>query len=108
MSYNEGVATLKNCPTTCAFTLYVLDSHGSATNGLTGAYCYIIQIIIDINQNIYTRAASTGATASDVAFLAWKRIADIDELNSKVQYSTTDLTAGSSSLATGTLYVVYE
>ncbi len=108
MSYNIGAATLKNCPTTNAFTLYVLDSHGSATNGLTGAFCYIIQIIIDIKQDIYTRAANTGATASDVAFMAWKRIADIDELNSKIQYSTTDLTAGSSSLATGTLYVVYE
>ena len=33
---------------------------------------------------------------------------NLGQLNSKIQYSTTDLTAGSSSLATGSLYVVYE
>lgn len=33
---------------------------------------------------------------------------NLRQLNSKIQYSTTDLTANSSSLATGSLYVVYE
>ena len=37
-----------------------------------------------------------------------KDAVNLGQLNSKIQYSTTDLTAGSSSLATGTLYVVYE
>ena len=50
--------------------------------------------------NVRIQGVANG-TANDEAV-------NLRQLNNKIQYSTTDLTAGSSSLATGSLYVVYE
>lgn len=50
--------------------------------------------------NVRVMGVADGTANSDAV--------NLGQLNSKIQYSTTDLTAGSSSLATGSLYVVYE
>lgn len=50
--------------------------------------------------NVRVTGVADGTSTSDAV--------NFGQLNSKIQYSTTDLTAGSSSLATGSLYVVYE
>lgn len=50
--------------------------------------------------NVRVMGVADGTANSDAV--------NLGQLNSKIQYSTTDLTANSSSLATGSLYVVYE
>lgn len=50
--------------------------------------------------NVRVTGVADGTANSDAV--------NLGQLNSKIQYSTADLTAGSSSLATGSLYVVYE
>ena len=50
--------------------------------------------------NVRVTGVADGTANSDAV--------NLGQLNSKIQYSTTDLTVGSSSLATGSLYVVYE
>lgn len=50
--------------------------------------------------NVRVMGVADGTANSDAV--------NLGQLNSKIQYSTTDLAANSSSLATGSLYVVYE
>lgn len=70
-----------------------------------------INAIFDIEQKQITILGSEGnyVTISGVADATDTHDAvNLRQLNNKIQYSTTDLTAGSSALATGSLYVVYE
>ena len=63
----------------------------SATDSSNGSY---------IVNNVRITGVADGTADKDAV--------NLGQLNSKIQYSTTDLTANSSSLATGSLYVVYE
>lgn len=66
--------------------------------------------LASINKSIYTGNANTATkleTARTINGIAFDGSADIT-VPEQVQYGTTDLTAGTSSLATGRIYCVYE
>ena len=61
---------------------------------------------IQVGNTTYTIKDSTAQTAAEAAQVTADEVAAA--LAAKITYGTTDLTAGSSPLATGTVYLVYE
>lgn len=81
------IPTLSNCPTKTAFFLYNLRSGFSSDKetlpNLTGYYYYIIQILIDINGNVWRRCAFNKASPG-FTFTAWVKVATTDDLSSYI------------------------
>lgn len=89
-SASSIVSTLSNCPVTSAFTLKVYAGTGTS---------YPCQLLTHYNNGskFFRYYNSTSRTWSD-----WQQYVGF------YQYSTSDLQAGTSPLATGSLYLVYE
>lgn len=79
------IPTLSNCPAKTAFFLYNLRSGFSSDKetlpNLTGYYYYILQILIDINGNVWRRCAFNRSTP-DFSFTEWVKVATTDDLSS--------------------------
>lgn len=104
-SQNAVAATLTNCPVTTAFMMEVYSPLSTAVdNETTSTWCYRIRRIKEYQGDEYYQFCNTSGTAGEWTYGIWKKIKTDDD----IKYSTTDLTAGSSSLKTGALYVVYE
>ena len=108
---NATAGSLTNSPTTDAFIMDILPSTGTS-RALDGNYAYLIQKIMTNGNRYYARKVSTNGNVSTPVYGAWSEFyttlnkptpADIG-----ITSGTTDLTAGSSSLASGTIYLVYE
>ena len=103
--------SLTNSPTTDAFIMDILPSTGTS-RALDGNYAYLIQKIMTNGNRYYARTVSTNGNVSTPVYGAW--IEFYTTLNKPtpadvgITSGTTDLTAGSSSLASGTIYLVYE
>lgn len=108
---NATAGSLTNSPTTDAFIMDILPSTGTS-RALDGNYAYLIQKIMTNGNRYYARKVSTNGNVSTPVYGAWIEFyttqnkptpADVG-----ITSGTTDLTAGSSSLASGTIYLVYE
>ena len=108
---NATAGSLTNSPTTDAFIMDILPSTGTS-RALDGNYAYLIQKIMTNGNRYYARKVSTNGNVSTPVYGAW--IEFYTTLNKPtpadigITSGTTDLTAGSSSLASGTIYLVYE
>ena len=108
---NAMAGSLTNSPTTEAFVMDVVPSTGTSI-ALDGNYAYLIQKIMTNGNRYYARKLSTNGDVSTPVYGAW--IEFYTTLNKPtpadigITSGTTDLTAGSSSLASGTIYLVYE
>ncbi len=108
---NATAESLTNSPTTDAFIMDILPSTGTS-RALDGNYAYLIQKIMTNGNRYYARKVSTNGNVSTPVYGAW--IEFYTTLNKPtpadvgITSGTTDLTAGSSSLASGTIYLVYE
>lgn len=93
MSYNSGAETIKNCPTTKAFTLYVKTSTGGPVSSLTDKYQYFIQCVQDIDGNTYQRTINSNTSIDDVVYGEWAKISTNKDLTIKLgeDYGVYDL-----------------
>lgn len=100
---NARTLTLTNCPTTRAFTMDVVSGTGWHTT-VTADNGFVIQKIVDHRGGSWMRAvfANSGAIAYD----PWQEL--YTSQNPPYTYGTTDLTAGTSTLETGKIHLVYE
>lgn len=107
-SSNQGVYIASSTnDTNRSLKMYVNNDNQNASTSMNIASNGIVRLIAEDSSggsymvnNVRVTGVADGTANSDAVNLM--------QLNSKIQYSTTDLTAGSSSLATGSLYVVYE
>ena len=108
---NATAGSLTNSPTTDAFIMDILPSTGTS-RALDGNYAYLIQKIMTNGNRYYARKVSTNGNVSTPVYGAWIEFyttqnkptpADVG-----ITSGTTDLTAGSSSLTSGVIYLVYE
>lgn len=132
-SQNATVKTFTNCPTTQAFLMQVYSPISkSIDNEATGAWVYRLRKLMSYQGDEYIQYISTSGAAGEFTYGEWKKITtskdianmatktDISDMatkawangqfmpKSRITYSTTDLTAGSSALTTGNIYIVYE
>lgn len=86
-------ADLANCPTGYAFSLFNMRNGASSDSdtlpNLTSFYYYIIQILIDINGNIWRRACFNSSKAT-FTFYAWQKIASTADIPTKLSQLTND------------------
>ena len=99
---NSTSSTLSNCPTTAGFIMDVVSANGSSV-GVTATWSYLRQVITDLEGKKWERIVRTSGT-TEIEYKAWTPIYS----GYNVTASTTDLTAGTSALATGQLYLCYE
>ena len=88
---SKTVAKLQNCPTPAAFHLFNFsnsDNNGDLPN-LKDKYYSIIQVLIDINGNIWRRCAFNGASTK-FNFTAWAKSAVTSDLPTKTSQLTND------------------
>nr|DAH95409.1 MAG TPA: L SHAPED TAIL FIBER PROTEIN [Caudoviricetes sp.] len=95
-SYNITANTLSNCPTNTAFHLFNfsdMDSADGTYNGhlptITTDLVHIVQLLIDINSNVWIRKCNNGGT-STFTFSDWKKIATTNLLPTKTSQLTND------------------
>lgn len=85
------IPKLSNCPTKTAFFLYNirngLSSNRETLPNLTGSYYYIVQIIIDINGDVWKRRAFNRST-SIFTFTSWVKGATTEQLPDLTVYAT--------------------
>lgn len=92
-SYTVKIA---NCPTSTAFYLFNLRNGASSTSknntftNLTSFYYYIIQVLIDINGNVWRRSCFN-SSKSTFTFRRWEKAANIADLPTKVSQLTDDV-----------------
>ena len=104
-SYNHTIANIDNLQSS-------LDGKQATINGgastITSSNLTANRALVSDSSG---KVAVSAVTSTELGYLDGVTSAIQTQLNNKApayQYSTTDLTAGSSSLATGTLYFVYE
>lgn len=132
-SQNAIASTFMNCPTKQAFLMQAYSPISkSIDNEATGAWVYRLRKLMSYQGDEYIQYISTSGNAGEFTYGEWKKITtskdianmatktDISDMatktwangqfmpKSRITYSTTDLTAGSSALTTGNIYIVYE
>lgn len=99
---NATTATLLNCPTQLAFIMQVYSPISTnIDNEETNQWVYRVRKILTYEGTEFTQTVYSGSEPGVFIYKPWQSVV-------KMEYSTTDLTTGSSTLATGNLYVVYE
>lgn len=99
---NATTATLLNCPTQRAFIMQVYSPISTnVDNEETNQWVYRVRKILTYEGTEFTQTVYSGSEPGVFIYKPWQSVV-------KMEYSTTDLTTGSSTLATGNLYVVYE
>ena len=93
--YSTDAAKIEHCPTTTAFFLFNLRNGASSASkdntlaNLTSSYYYIVQVLIDINGDVWRRACFN-SRKSTFTFDKWKKAANIADLPTKTSQLTND------------------
>lgn len=99
---NATTATLLNCPTQRAFIMQVYSPISTnIDNEETNQWVYRVRKILTYEGTEFTQIVYSSSEPGVFIYKPWQSMA-------KMEYGTTDLTTGSSPLATGNLYIVYE
>lgn len=92
-STTKEAVEIANCPAKNAFFLFNLRSEKSSDSeilpNLTSKWYYMVQIIIDIDGNMWRRACANNSTAT-FKFTEWKKVATTDLLPTKISQLTND------------------
>ena len=87
------IPKLSHCPTATAFFLYNMRSGFSSDKetlpNLTRYYYYIVQLLVDINGDVWKRGAFNRST-STFTFTDWKKLAITSDLPTKTSQLTND------------------
>lgn len=87
------IPKLSHCPTGTAFFLYNMRSGFSSDKetlpNLTGYYYYIVQLLVDINGDVWRRVAFNMST-STFTFTDWKKLAITADIDTKITALKTD------------------
>lgn len=98
---NATVGTLKNCPVTAGFTMYVSSTVKNGEGDLIEtSHMYRLRILVTYKGEIYTQSVYTTGTANVFTYDPWKRLAIANELTNYLP-----LTAGSNKPLSGDLYI---
>lgn len=100
---SSDAKTLKNSPTASAFIMDVVSATGSNEAAVAGSYTYVMQRLYMFTGEAFYRSIQ-GTTDATLTYGTWRKMYD----SSNITSGTTDLTAGTASLATGSIYLVYE
>ena len=93
--YSADAAKIEHCPTTSAFFLFNLRNGASSASkdntlaNLTSSHYYIVQVLIDINGDVWRRACFN-SQKSTFTFDKWKKAANIADLPTKTSQLTND------------------
>ena len=92
-STTKEAVEMANCPAKNAFFLFNLSSEKSSNSeilpDLTSRWYYMVQIIIDINGNMWRRSCANNATTT-FTFTEWKKGATTDLFPTKTSQLTND------------------